>query len=1230
MNPDQPSRAEIEVKLTALLLGELPEEEARLLRWTVAQNPELQQLHDQLQQTIGIVREVVAKPEASGDAAPLKLSADRRQKLLAHFKTPRRHPLFWLKPLPMPSLISMLVVVAFVAILAAMLLPALSAAKSKHKYTKTTLLSAQRMPEPVAEASSVSQSAEVPAPIMPAEAKSEGDAVATVPVAAPPTVGGRGNWAVEAKLRGVYYDDQSTVSDRRDLHIKAEFKEVYDDDQSAKQPAGAAISSKPEVITVAPAPVLAPPPAPPVIAYGLEQNKNGLVAETTPPAAGSGFSGGSGGSGGGVYSQNVVGYVNQPLAGSTPAVQEPSPTLSVADSDSDGRATLNGEVNGVAKPELKPGTSAIMPESSSVKQFVVDTQISMADVEKRWNRKLDANATDTPAQPSAPVGGAMATRKPATQALTDSAGAVFSFDANTETISSTNSVVLDNGLATSEPVSGKLAFPNQPPSNLGADLALGDKVTPGTAFFRRQARGNSADSSHTLGAPLAAPSRDRQMQTSATETVPVINGLNRWQSTAPAASPVATAGLVSANQLAGDIPVTVPEDYAAAKAKLDQMKEIHSLVLSKIDQTKKDAEVPQSSLVTVVDPAEPGKSQGAWQHLTGQVKSKARIKIENEGSDISYSGPSSSGISYDPYFIQTTFEIIQSDAVLEPVVSKLKLDDALDKKEAIARLRKRLDLQPVKNTKLIEIGVVGDQPIESAKIANAVAEAYKDYRISTRKQLAAAGAVALQDEYAKEEKQIAQLQAQVDQLVQKAKGETKDEPVPTPHVSAPVPQPEVLTRENAFSTFSLNVSDVAFKLTAASLEKGQLPDVSTLRSEEFINAFDYHDPEAQAGQPMAFAAERARYPFAVNRDLLRFSVKTAAAGRPANQPLNLVLLLDNSGSMERADRVAIIQAALKVLATQLHPQDTLSVVAFARTAHLWADGVRGDQAGETLDKAGRLTPQGGTNLEEAMRLAYETALRHYQSGGLNRVVLFTDGAANLGNVDAAVLREKVETARSQGIALDCFGIGWEGYNDDLLEQLSSHGDGRYAFLNAPEEVAKEFAAKLAGGLQVAASDVKVQVEFNPERVISWRQFGYAKHQLTKEQFRDNTVDAAEIGAREAGNALYTVETKPDGTGPIATVRVRYKVPGTADYQERSWEVPYAGNALSLERSSAALRLAGMAGAFAEWLAQSPHAQQVSPAELLKIISGVPQIYSADERPKQLEWMIREAQRLADK
>jgi secreted protein with Ig-like and vWFA domain len=343
-----------------------------------------------------------------------------------------------------------------------------------------------------------------------------------------------------------------------------------------------------------------------------------------------------------------------------------------------------------------------------------------------------------------------------------------------------------------------------------------------------------------------------------------------------------------------------------------------------------------------------------------------------------------------------------------------------------------------------------------------------------------------------------------------------------------------------------------------------------------------------------------------------------------------VLLLDNSGSMERADRVSIIHEALRVLATQLIAQDTFSVVTFARTARLWVDGVPGTQAAVVADELSALTPQGGTNLEEAMNLAYQTALRHYLASGINRVVLLTDGAANLGDTDPEVLKKKVETNRKQGIALDCFGIGWEGYNDDLLEVLTRRGDGRYGFLNTPEEAATEFAGQLAGALHVAASDVKVQVEFNTNRVTSYRQIGYARHQLTKEQFRDNTVAAAQIGVAESGNALYVIETNPQGDGPLAIVRVRYRVPGTTDYREHEWTVPFTGAATSLDQASPAMRLATTAASFAEWLATSPYAAEVTSDRLLGYVSGVPAVYGVDARPQKLEWMIRQAKALSGK
>ena len=465
------------------------------------------------------------------------------------------------------------------------------------------------------------------------------------------------------------------------------------------------------------------------------------------------------------------------------------------------------------------------------------------------------------------------------------------------------------------------------------------------------------------------------------------------------------------------------------------------------------------------------------------------------------------------------------------------------------------------------------------------------------------------------------------QLVEKLKEAEPPSKPPSPSVVY-TPRPETVTAENNFSTFSLNVSDVSFKTALASLQAGKLPEPGDVRSEEFLNALEYRDPMPRAGEPMAFHWERSRSPFTHDRDIIRFAVRTAALGRQPGRAVNLVCLLDNSGSMEREDRVSIVRQSLDVLARKLTPNDRVSLITFSRTPELRIDGMRGGNREAFLKASTGWIPQGGTHVEKALALAYETAKKHFIAGGNNRVILLTDGAANMGNVDPYQLRKTVESHRKQGIALDCFGIGWEDYNDKLLEALSRNGDGRYGFLNEPAQAVAEFEQKLLGAFQVAASDVKVQVEWNADRVRVFRQVGYLRHQLKKEDFRNNKIDAAEISAAESGNALYVVQVNPNGEGPLGMVRVRYKVPFTSEYTEMEWSLAYESAATPLEQASPAMRLGCVAATFAEWLAQNPYAQGVQLVDLQGLISGIPSIYGTDPRPTQLEWMIGKASILA--
>lgn len=1102
---NQPSREQIEARITALLLGELPANEAEVLRFTISQDVALKKLHDELASTIVLVREAAKTPaDAPAEKAEaLKLSQERREKLLAHFKTPPpQDPLFWLKRIEVRRLIPVLVVVALAALVAALLLPALSASKSRSAHL--TMAS--------------------------------------------------GRSAVDSA------DENSLMS----------------------KDAAAAPNSAPTVVTVAPAPVIAPPLTeivlPPTESPAPVDPATGLPAEEQKL---------------GMISQNVVGYVNtQPAAGTfqlggegRTAVAPPTPAA--PSFENSGLLTSAGYAAGKPAEPLNSPSDANGASVSGLGwgggaggggggggRF---DRISHADSAKREfaENKSAEVAKSLPNQ--APAG-------------TPAAG----FDFKT-------AVNGDVGVVEKTP---SLAF-NDSVAEVPADrnAADGSKRKLADAELKPRDGGKGAGEKF-----YRSPARQAEAkQVSALGDIPVTGGL--FQGAADAAAK----------------PTSV---QTGSSAVTDNFDPDSSVKRNSADDKLADKSGRNNlSLGVARDSLKIGLLKADADGLRYTTKSESAALATNGGSTLT--SQSQIGGIINPFTDSIDFQ----DGIDGVKDARLNYITQTTKASRIAEEAKGyftsqgIDLQnpPGKavffndrsNKLLVKATEQDLDIIERAISTNLISP--PDFLRSTN---AAGSAQSLRVREFRLKPGVSFPLA--------APEDSADKSLPKPAANAPIPQPEILTRENNFSTFSLNVSDVSFKLAAASLERGQMPDAASIRSEEFINAFDYRDPEAAAGQPLAFASERARYPFAQNRDLLRFSVKTAAAGRSAGRALNLVLLLDNSGSMERADRVQIIREAMRVLATQLQPQDTVSVITFARTARLWADGVSGETASAVFARVGGITPDGGTNLEEAMRLAYETAHRHYLANGMNRVVLLTDGAANLGNVDAALLQGKVEAQRKQGIALDCFGIGWEGFNDDTLEQLARHGDGRYAFLNSPSDASKEFAAKLAGALQVAASDVKVQVEFNPQRVISYRQIGYAKHQLTKEQFRDNNVDAAEIAAQEAGNALYTIETKTDGVGPIATVRVRYKVPGTTDYRERSWNVEYTGNAVSLEQSTAAMRLAATASAFSEWLATSPFAQEVTPDELLKTLSGVPEIFGADARPKKLEWMIRQAKSISGK
>jgi Mg-chelatase subunit ChlD len=386
-----------------------------------------------------------------------------------------------------------------------------------------------------------------------------------------------------------------------------------------------------------------------------------------------------------------------------------------------------------------------------------------------------------------------------------------------------------------------------------------------------------------------------------------------------------------------------------------------------------------------------------------------------------------------------------------------------------------------------------------------------------------------------------------------------------------------------FSTFSLHVSDVSFKLAMEALAKREWPEANKIRLEEFLNAIDYRDPLPGRDQQVACRIEQAAHPFMLQRNVLRIAVRTSALGRNSQTPLRLILLLDNSGSMQRADRAQTVRRAFEALASQLTSEDKVTLISFANVPRLLADQVSGNEVSKLIELINGLPAEGGTNLEAALQLATEKALEHQTEGTQSRIVLLTDGAVNLGDADPEKLAVMVLKMREALIAFDAAGISADGLNDEVLEALTRQGDGRYYLLGSAESVEDGFAQQIAGALRPSAKNVKVQVEFNPQRVGRYKLFGFERHRLQQEDFHNDQVDAAELAANEAGVALYQFEPLADGSGDIGTVAVRFQDLNTGEMVEQRWPIPYEASPSRIEQANSSLRIATAAVMFAAFL-----------------------------------------------
>ncbi len=457
------------------------------------------------------------------------------------------------------------------------------------------------------------------------------------------------------------------------------------------------------------------------------------------------------------------------------------------------------------------------------------------------------------------------------------------------------------------------------------------------------------------------------------------------------------------------------------------------------------------------------------------------------------------------------------------------------------------------------------------------------------------------------------------ELLQQMKLKLQSAKPAPPQAALPDLMEEIIASEDPYSTFSLNISDASFQIAQAALAKGERPDPAAIKVEQFYNAVDYGDPAPAAGQPVAATIEQAAHPVIPGRNLVRIALKTAAAGRSAGQPLRLTLLVDQSGSMSREDRRAAMDKAMKGLAGLLTKNDLVSIIGFSRTPRLLADGMPGNEAGKIPGLIHQAASEGGTNLEQAIVLAGQLAGRRQLAGAQNRIVLFTDGAANLGDADPVRLAEKVRELRQKRIAFDIAGIAADGLNDELLAELARNGDGRYYVVGKGGD--DNLAEQLAGAFRPAAENVKVQVRFNPERVARYKLIGFEKDRLKTEDFRNDAVDAAELAAEEAGVAIYQVEPLPGGSGELGEVSVRFRDTAGDRMVERGWSIPYDSGVPAIDRGTPSMQLAVLAMFAAEKLRGGPLADAIDFRQLAGPRAETKRYYAGSSRVAEMLHMI---------
>jgi Ca-activated chloride channel family protein len=452
-------------------------------------------------------------------------------------------------------------------------------------------------------------------------------------------------------------------------------------------------------------------------------------------------------------------------------------------------------------------------------------------------------------------------------------------------------------------------------------------------------------------------------------------------------------------------------------------------------------------------------------------------------------------------------------------------------------------------------------------------------------------------------------------------GDVFFEPYPT--------NPFIDTEDDPLSTFALDVDTGSYTVVRRYLTDGNLPPPAAVRVEELVNAFDYGDPPPARGD-FRLGAEGARSPFGPSGEaaesyrLVRFSVRARDVAAADRKPAVLTFVVDVSGSMGIENRLALVKRALGLLLSELRPDDRVGLVVYGSSGRVVLPHT-GDL--EAIRRAvDGLHTEGATNAEEGLVLAYDLARRSFREGAINRVILCSDGVANVGATGHGSILERIGEEARQGVELTTVGFGMGNYNDVLMEQLANRGDGAYAYVDTLDEARRVFVENLTGTLQTVARDAKVQVELNPEVVSRYRLLGYENRDVPDERFRDDTVDAGEVGAGHSVTALYEVKLH-SGVRPraeAARLTLRYESAETGEVEELSRSIAAGELDRDWEDAPAALRLASVVAELAEVLKGSYWAKDGDLDALFRRAQAVSADYPGDLRVAELATLIGKA------